>query len=153
PAEGPLRPRPVLKSWSDFHAFEKELTAYYGDLDDLRKCEQQEFAFIEDYLKGPERPPTPYNPMKATPEEQVRRHWHTSSRQFPAVVLDRMRKAAQIPAEFHAAWKALHICAQELEGKSAPSDKWLKAARPSLVSLSTEQRIAFLTTVLDILAP
>jgi hypothetical protein len=153
PVELPLAPRPILKDWSNFHAFEKELTAYYGDLDDLRKCAPQELAFIEDYLKGPERPPTPYRVMQATPEERARHHWHTSSRHFPAVVVDRMRKAAQVPAEFHAAWKALHLRAYELEGKSAPSDKWLKAARTALAGLSAEQRIAFLTTVLDILTP
>src|SRR5262249_6129206 len=72
---------------------------------------------------------------------------------FPPALLERMRKGTKVPAEFHAAWKALHLRACELEGKSAPSDKWLKAARPSLAYLSSEQRIAFLTTVLDILTP
>jgi hypothetical protein len=157
-AEAPLPPRPVLKGWAHSIAFEKALTAYYGDLDDLRKCTPQDIAFIEDYLKGPEQPPTRFEVTEETThesfdEEWARRHWHTGSRHFPAAVFDRMRKAAKVPAEFHAAWKALHLRACELEGKSAPSDKWRKAARPSLASLNAEQRIVFLTTVLDILIP
>src|SRR4051794_40593604 len=64
-----------------------------------------------------------------------------------------MRKASKVPGEFHRVWKALHSRVYELEGKSAPADKWRKAARPSVANLSTEQRIAFLTTVLDILTP
>src|SRR5262249_48951046 len=144
--------------WASSVAFEKALTTYYGDLNDLRKCTPQDVAFVEDYLKGPAQPDKPY---KVTPETTKERfdeewaisHWHRYSRQFPAALLERMRKAAQVPAEFHAAWKALHTCVYELEGKSAPSAKWLKAARASVEALSAEQRIAFLTTVLDILTP
>ena len=153
-----MPPRPVLKGWADSVAFEKELTAYYGDLNDLRKCTQQDVAFVEDYLKGPPQPDKPYKVTEETTEERFDEewaisHWHTSTQHFPEALLDRMRKAAKVPAEFHAAWKALHLRAYELEGKSAPSDKWLKAARPSVASLSPDQRIAFLTTVLDILTP
>jgi hypothetical protein len=157
-AEEALPPRPVLKGWANSVVFEKELTTYYGDLNDLRKCTPQDVAFVEDYLKGPPQPDKPYKVTEKTTQERFDEewaisHWHRYSRQFPEALLDRMRKVAQVPAEFHAAWKALHSRAYELEGKSAPSDKWLKAARPSVASLSTEQRIAFLTTVLDILTP
>ncbi|MGV7213177.1 DUF4132 domain-containing protein [Bradyrhizobium sp. UFLA05-112] len=157
-AEGPLPPRPILNGWANAVAFEKELTTYYGNLNDLRKCAPQEFAFIEDYLKGPEQPTTRFKvtegmTQEGFAEEWAISHWHTNRRQFPEALMERMRKAAQAPAEFHAAWKALHGHAYELEGKSAPSDKWMKAARPSIASLSPEQRTAFLTTVLDILTP
>jgi Domain of unknown function (DUF4132) len=157
-AEAPLPPRPVLNGWADSVAFERALTTYYGDLNDLRKCTQQDVAFVEDYLKGPAQPDTPFKVTRETTPERFAEewaigHWHTSTRHFPAALLERMRKAAKVPAEFHAAWKALHSRAYELEGKSAPSDKWLKAARPSLASLTPEQRIAFLTTILDILTP
>ncbi len=154
----PLPPRPVLKGWADSVAFEKELMAYYGDLNDLRKCTQQEIAFVEDYLKGPQQPLTPYKVTRESKPEQFAEawaisHWHTNTRHFPAALLERMRKAAKVSAEFHRAWKELHSRSYELEGKSAPSDKWLKAARPLLASLSPEQQITFLTTVLDILTP
>ena len=157
-AEEPLPPRPVLKGWANSVAFEKALTTYYGDLNDLRKCTSQDVAFVEDYLKGPRQPDTPYKVSEATTRERFEEewainHWRRSSRQFPEVLLERMRKVARVPAEFHAAWKALHFGAYELEGKSAPSDKWLKAARASVTNLNGEQRIAFLTTVLDILTP
>lgn len=156
--EQQLPPRPVLKGWSNAIAFEKELTAYYGDLNDLRKCTPQDVAFVEDYLKGPAQPDTPYKVTEETTQERFDEewaisHWHRYSRHFSETLLERMRKAAAIPVEFHAAWKALHVCAYELEGKSAPSDKWLRAARPSVANLSAEQRIAFLTTILDILTP
>lgn len=156
--EEPLPPRPVLKAWADSVAFEKELTAYYGDLNDLRKCTPQDIAFVEAYLKGPERlgeqnKVTPETPPERLVEVVAICFWRSETRQFPEALLDRMRKAAKVPAEFHAAWKALHSRVYELEGKSAPADKWLKAARPSVANLSTEQRIAFLTTVLDILTP
>jgi Domain of unknown function (DUF4132) len=155
-AEEPLPPRPVLNGWANAVAFEKALTAHYSNLDDLRKCTPQEFAFIEDYLKGPEKPTTRIKvtegmTQQGFEEEWAIRHWHTNRRQFPEALVERMRKAAQVPAEFHAAWKALHSHACDLEGKSTPSDKWMKAARPSVASLSPEQRIAFLTMVLDIL--
>src|SRR5262249_7625568 len=112
-AEEPLTPRPVLNGWASSVAFEKALTAYYGDLNDLRKCRPKDGAFVEDYLKGPAQPDKPY---KVTPETTKERfdeewaisHWHRQSRQFPAALLERMRKIAQVPAEFHAAWKALH---------------------------------------------
>jgi uncharacterized protein DUF4132 len=157
-AEEPLPPRPVLNGWADSVAFENELKAYYGDLDDLRKCTQQDVAFVEDYLKGPERPDKPYKVTEETTHERFDeewgiRHWHGYSRLFPDALLERMRKVVQVPAEFHAAWKALHSHVYELEGKSAPSDKWLKAARPSVADVSGEQRVAFLTTILDILTP
>jgi hypothetical protein len=158
-AEEPLPPRPVLKGWGDAVAFEKALITYYGDPDDLRKCTLEDVAFVEDYLKGPRRPDKSRKITEATileefDEEWAIRLWHTSTRQhFPAALLDRMRKGTKVPVEFHAAWKALHLRACELEGKSAPSDKWLKGARPALAYLSSEQRVAFLTTVLDILTP
>lgn len=156
--EEPLPPRPELKGWSNAPAFEKALTAYYGDLNDLRKCTLQDVAFVEDYLKGPAQPDTPYKVTEETTQERFDeewaiRHWHAGRRWFSGVLLNRMRKAAKIPAEFHAAWKALHVCAYQLEGKSTPSEKWRKAARPSVSNLNAEQRIVFLTTILDVLNP
>ncbi|MBR0869794.1 DUF4132 domain-containing protein [Bradyrhizobium tropiciagri] len=157
-AEEPLPPRPVLNGWANSVAFEKALTAYYGELTELRKCTRQDIAFVENYLRGPERPATPYKVTEETTQEQFDeqwaiRHWATYSRLFRPALLDRMRKAAEVPAEFHAAWKELHLHTYELEGKSAPSEKWLKAARQSMASLSADQRVAFLTTVLDLLTP
>jgi len=157
-AVAPLPPRPVLKGWANSVAFEKALVTYYGDVSDLRKCTHDDVAFVEDYLRGPEQPETPFRATEGMTHEQFDegwaiRQWPTYNRLFPAALLDRMRAIAQIPAEFHAPWKALHACSYELEGKSAPSIKWLKAAREAVAALSAEQRIAFLTTILDVLTP
>jgi hypothetical protein len=148
----------VLNGWANAVEFEKQLTTYYGNLNDLRKCTPQELAFIEDYLKGPEKPAVRPKVTEGMTQDEFAEmwaisHWHTSQRQFPQKLLDRLRRAERIPAEFHAAWKALHVHAYQLEGKSAPSEKWLKAARSAVAGLSPEQRVAFLTTVLDVLTP
>jgi hypothetical protein len=156
--EEPLPARPVLNGWANAMEFEKQLTTYYGNLNDLRKCTPQELAFIDDYLKGPEKPATRFKVTEGMTqdgfaEQWAISHWHTNARQFSQKLLDRLRRAERIPVEFHAAWKALHVHAYELEGKSAPSEKWLKAAHSSVAGLSPEQRVAFLTIVLDVLTP
>src|SRR5262249_20821000 len=152
-AAEPLPPRPVFEGWANIVDFENALTAYYGDLNDLRKCSPQDVAFLEDYLKQRDQQlDTPDGRRGRTAEEKLAIEW-AIEQGVPEALLARMRKVAQVPAEFHAAWTALHGHAYDLEGKSAPSDKRLKAARPSVASLSPKHRIAFLTTVLDVLTP
>jgi hypothetical protein len=134
-AEPPLPPRPVLKDWANALEFERQLIKYYGDISDLRKCTHEDVAFVKAFLEGPAQPARPYG------------------RVFPDELLERMQGVAQIPAEFQAAWRTLHACCYELEGRSVPSAKWLKAAHAAVSDLNAAQRIAFLTTILDVLTP
>ncbi|MGJ5204808.1 DUF4132 domain-containing protein [Bradyrhizobium sp. HKCCYLR20261] len=157
-AVAPLLSRPVLKGWANSVVFEQELITYYSDISDLRKCTHEDVAFVEHYLQGPKQPEKPFRATEGMTQEEFDEgwaisRWHRYSRLFPPPLLERMRKVAQIPAEYLAAWQALHACAYELEGKSAPSAKWLKAARESVAHLSEEQRLALLIEILDVLTP
>lgn len=121
----PLPPRPVFEEGA--YMFSR-LDDYYGDLADLRKCTEADLAFLGSFTL-----------------------WYRDNHRTG--YLERVGKAATLPAEFHAAWRRLHAVSAILEGKSKPADKWFASARGALDGLGGGQRLDLLDRMLDILTP
>jgi hypothetical protein len=154
--ELPLPPRPVFDPFTAKSVVHRCLWGYYGDLSDFRKCSAEDRAYVEECLRGP----PPRAPAEGTlsliqaAAMALRALSAADEANVDAgLLLARMCKLSEIPQELRAPWKSLHIRALELEGKSSPSGKWLKAARETLSGLSSQQKIAFLAAVLDMPGP
>ncbi len=150
-------PHPVFEPHTSKTDIHRKLWDYYADLGDVGKCSAQEQAYVASCFEEPVPPVvdgkvTAQQAMAAVSAAFSLLDW-TSSTLSPKPLIERMRKVDGLPQAFRAPWTALHQHAYELEGKSAPSAKWLKAARPTLDCLSPEQKLAFLSAVFDIVTP
>ncbi|MBR0835887.1 DUF4132 domain-containing protein [Bradyrhizobium manausense] len=156
--EEPSPPRPTFAPDTRKSGVLRGLWSHYGDLSDFRKFSAEDIAYAERCLQGPQPQPAAEGKSSAAqamaavinalnPFDDLAR-WFVGDAEIGAL-LERMRRMMEIPQELRAPWKALHVRAFELEGKSSPSGKWLQTAHPTLAGLSSQQKLDLLNAVLE----